>query len=118
MVKMTILLRAGVMISAGEAYNDFLMKLEALPGLRRKAVSDVYGSMSGPAPYTTLIEATFDSREALERALTSEPGVEAGHALLRFAGRDAVVLYASTLEEAYPGPAGEEDETLTGGGEV
>lgn len=100
MVKLVILLRAGVERET-EAYNDFLMLLEALPGLRRKAVSDVYGAMGGPAPYTTIIEATFDSRQAMEAALLSESGVAAGQALLGLAGPDAVTLYAHTLEENY-----------------
>lgn len=103
MVKLILLLRQGV-TGDGEAYNDFLMKLEALPGLRRKAVSDVYGSMRGPSPYATVVEATFDSREAMEAALVSATGVEAGHALLSFAGQDAIVLYADTLEESIARP--------------
>lgn len=100
MVKLVILLRAGVDRET-EIYNDFLMKLDDLPGLRRKAVSDVYGAMGGPAPYTTIVEATFDTREAMEAALLSESGVAAGQALLGLAGRDAITLYAHTLEEDY-----------------
>lgn len=110
MVKLVILLRAGVRSDA-EGYNNFLMKLDELPGLRRKAVSDVYGAMGGPAPYTTIVEAYFDSRQAMEAALTSDNGVEAGRALLGFAGRDAVTLYANTLEESYWEPLEEGEES-------
>lgn len=103
MVKVVILLRAGLSTTS-ESYNDFLMKLDALPGLRRKAVSDVFGSMSPSTPYTTIIEAVFDSRQAMEQALTSPEGAAAGRALQRFAGPDAVTLYAHSLEESYPLP--------------
>lgn len=103
MVKVVILLRAGLSTTS-ESYNDFLIKLDALPGLRRKAVSDVFGAMSGRMPYHTIIEAYFDSREAMEQALISPEGVAAGRALQRFAGPDATTMYAHTLEEAYPMP--------------
>lgn len=103
MVKLILLLRPGI-AEKGEAYNDFLMKLEALPGLRRKAVSNVYGSMRLPAPFGTVVEAYFDSREAMEAALVSQTGVETGHALLDLTGEAVIALYADTLEESYPEP--------------
>ncbi len=104
MVKLVILLRSGARALAyTENYNEFLMKLEELPGLRRKAVSAVYGAAGGPVPYSHIIEAAFDSPEALEAALTSPPGIEAGQLLLKFAGRDAISLFTDTFEEDYPG---------------
>lgn len=99
MVKVIILLRGGA--DADPRYNDFLMKLEALPGVRRKAVSTVYGARSGKIPYSAVVEVTFESRGALEAALTGEAGIAAGKLLAAFAGPDALVLYADTLEEAF-----------------
>jgi hypothetical protein len=99
MVKVIILLRGGA--DADARYNDFLMKLEAMPGVRRKTVSTVYGARDGKIPYTAVVEVTFESRAALEAGLTSEAGIAAGRLLAAFAGPDALVLYADTLEEAF-----------------
>lgn len=102
MVKLIILLRTGAYLTEwGTAYNDFLMALEELPGLRKKVVSTVYGASGAALPYGMVIEAYFDSRAMLEKALISPEGVETGNLLLAFAGRDAINLFADTLEEWY-----------------
>jgi len=103
MIKLIILLGSPEQFSSEytEAYNDFLIGLDQLPGLRRKAVSSVFGGMGGRTPYSMIIEAAFDSREALEQALTSPAGVHAGQLLIQFAGRQATALFVDTLEEAY-----------------
>ena len=102
MVKLQILFRAGQRSeSYYDSYNRFLIKLDQLPGLRRKSVSGVYGAMGGRMPFETIVEAYFDDQPALEAALTSEPGVEAGRLLIEFAGPDALALYADVLEESY-----------------
>src|SRR5690606_28924801 len=80
------------------------MKLEALPGLRRKAVSNVYGSMRLLAPCGTVVEAYILSREAMEAELDSQAGVEAGHALVDVSGEAVIARYADALEESYPEP--------------
>jgi hypothetical protein len=84
-----------------ERYNDFLMKLETLPGIRRKAVNVVYSGPGGVTPYRVVVEALFDDRAALEAALTSQEGVEAGQLLLDFAGPDAEILFANAMEESF-----------------
>jgi len=100
MVKVIVMLRAGIESpQLDERYNDFLMKFEALPGLRRKAVSNVWGAPGGVMPFGVIIEGYFDSREALREALTSEAGVEAGNLLLEFGGADAATLFADVQEE-------------------
>jgi hypothetical protein len=107
MVKVIILLRFNSGTSGNEeGYNQFLMMLEALPGLRKKAVNSVYSGRSGLSLYRTVIELTFADRAALEAALTAEPGVEAGNALLRLAGPDAVILFADVMEEDFPREGG------------
>jgi hypothetical protein len=107
MVKVIILLRFNSGTSGNETdYNEFLMMLEALPGLRKKAVNNVYSGPGGLVPFRTAIELTFADRAALEAALTSGPGVEAGNALLRLAGPDAVTLFADVMEEDFPREGG------------
>jgi uncharacterized protein (TIGR02118 family) len=83
-----------------QRYNEFLMTLDRLPRLRRKAVSEVYAGPGGFAPYRAVVEAYFDSRADLHTALTSEAGVEAGRALLQFAGPDSITLFADVQEAA------------------
>jgi len=102
MVKLQILFRTGQRSeSYYDSYNRFLIKLDQLPGLRRKTVSSVYGAMGGRIPFDTIVEAYFDDQATLEAALTSEPGSEAGRLLIEFAGPDALALYADVLEESY-----------------
>lgn len=101
MVKLIVLLpsRGGDTPDYYESYNDFLMKLEQLPGIRRKAVSTVYSGRGGRAPFSTVVEVYFDSRRDLETALTSQPGIEAGQVLLSFAP-NSISLFADVMEEA------------------
>ena len=102
MVKLQILFRTGQRSeSYYDSYNHFLIKLDQLPGLRRKSVSSVYGALGGKIPFDTIVEAYFDDQPALEAALTSEAGAEAGRLLIQFAGPDALALYADVLEESY-----------------
>lgn len=103
MVKLIVLFRQTDAHSHdySQQYNDFLMKLEKLPGLRRKAVSSVYAGPGGFAPFHAVVEAFFDNRIALQEALTSEPGIEAGKSLLHFAGPDSITLFAEIMEESY-----------------
>lgn len=58
------------------------MVLEKMPGLRRFAAGQVVGAPGGEAPYARVAELTFDSREAIESALSSPEGeAVVGHAL-------------------------------------
>ncbi len=84
-----------------EQYNEFLIKLDQLPQLRRKAVSTVYSGPGGFIPFHAVVEAYFDSQADLQAALASEVGVEAGRILLHFAGPDSITLFAEVLEETY-----------------
>jgi len=85
-----------------ERYNQFLMKIDDLPRLRRKAVSNVYAGPGGFVPFQAVVEAYFDTRADLRAALTSDAGVSAGHALLELAGSDSITLFAEVQEEQYP----------------
>ena len=103
MVKLVVLFRQpdAAPLDYDQHYNDFLMKIDHLPGMRRKAVSNVYAGPGGFVPYRSVVEAYFDTPGALQAALISPPGVEAGSALNAFAGADAVILFAEVLEENY-----------------
>jgi hypothetical protein len=101
MVKLVILIPSGVVYSPAyvENYNDFLMNLEILPGAKRKAVNAVFGGPGGKK-YSSVIEIDFEDRPAIEAALTSPIGVEAGNQLLEFAGPNVVILFVNVSEEA------------------
>jgi uncharacterized protein (TIGR02118 family) len=103
MVKLIILFRQPDIQTPGyeQYYNDFLIKLDHLPGMRRKAVCNVYSGPGGFVPYRAVVEAYFEDSAALQSALVSPPGVEAGRALLDFAREDAITLFAEVMEEAY-----------------
>ena len=106
MVKLIVLLRQTDIHNPEyeTGYNDFLIKLDSLPGMLRKAVCSVYAGPGGPAPYHSVVEVFFADPPSMQAALTSPPGVEAGHALNAFAGADAITLFAEVLEESYPRP--------------
>ena len=102
-----MLLRTGARsLSYEEQYNEFLIALDRLPGVRRKSVSNVYAAPGGLPHYRDVVEILFDDRAALEAALTSPAGVDAGNRLVRFAGSDAITLFAEVMEEDYPPVAG------------
>lgn len=94
-------MRSQSWVDSGDEYNKFLMDLERLPGVRRKSVSTVFGALKGRVPYTTIVEVVFDNREAMEAALMSEAGQEAGQNLINFGGSGAYTLYMDVMEENY-----------------
>jgi uncharacterized protein (TIGR02118 family) len=107
MVKLIVLFRAGThSVTYQQQYNEFLMLLDQLPGMHRKSVSNVYAGPGGPPQYRDVVEIYFDDRTSLEAALTSPAGIVAGSRLLRFAGPDAISLFAEVMEEDYPSAAG------------
>lgn len=103
MVKLIVLFRQTDTHSEAysQHYNDFLIKLDSLPGMKRKAVSSVYSGPGGFMPFHAVVEAYFENPAALQSALLSPQGVEAGQALVDFAGVDAITLFAEVMEEAY-----------------
>lgn len=100
MVKLIILFRVGGRSPQfDQNYNDFLMKLESLPGIIKKAVNTVYSGPGGLTPFQLVVEAYFHDRDTLVAALTSPVGVETGELLQAFAGPDAIIMFADVLEE-------------------
>lgn len=106
MVKLIVLFRQSDVPAPGydQQYNDFLIKVDRLPGMLRKAVSNVYAGPGGFVPYHAVVEVYFENPAALQAALTSPPGVEAGNALNAFAGANAITLFAEVFEENYSKP--------------
>ncbi len=102
MVKLIILFRAGAHAPRYyEGYHEFLVLLEQLPGIRRKVVSNMYFGSEGIMPFRAIVEAYFDDREALEHALASPIGIQAGRVLIDFAGPDAISLFADVAEATF-----------------
>ncbi len=104
MYKMTLLFRQPAADQWANFEEQWAMHFrplaEQMPGLRRVAVGHVVGSPNGKTEYTRFHEFYFDSREALDRALTSEVGVKAGRALMGFAGKSVEILFLDVFEEA------------------
>ncbi|MBL8118104.1 MAG: EthD family reductase [Anaerolineae bacterium] len=83
------------------AYNDLLALVERMPNIQRRQVVNVLGSPSGEAPYYRLLEIYFDSVEAMQEALRSKAGQEAGGELgRRFVAGTYAAYYADVFEEA------------------
>jgi uncharacterized protein (TIGR02118 family) len=101
MVKLVILLCAPTGAPDFDTrYNETLMLLEKLPGVRRKSVGQVWGSAGGPPPFASMLELWFDDRAALQAALLSPTGRQAGRDLFDFAA-NPLVLYVDTSDENY-----------------
>ncbi|NDJ53380.1 MAG: hypothetical protein GYB68_09890 [Chloroflexi bacterium] len=101
MVKLVILLSPldTEQVNPNVSYNDMLMQLEAIPTVRRKAVSTTWGGPAG-IPFDAIIELYFDHRLALEEALTTPEGTRAGQTVLAFAP-NAVIFFADVMEESF-----------------
>lgn len=80
--------------------NEFVARAEKMPGLRRVSVSRVVGGPGGAIDLHLAHEFYFDDLAALQAALASEQGQEAGKALMSFAGEYVSIYFAQHLEEA------------------
>jgi uncharacterized protein (TIGR02118 family) len=79
--------------------EEFVARTEQMPGLRRVSVSRVVGGPGGALDLHLVHELFFDDLQALENALASEQGQEAGKALISFAKDNVSVYFARHLEE-------------------
>lgn len=78
-----------------QGWQKFLGIAEQMPGLRKESVADIEQLVYAPPDvnYKKIHELYFDSREALEVALTSEAGQKAGQWLHSFTqGRFALMV--------------------------
>lgn len=79
--------------------EGFVSLVEKMPGIRRVAVSRVYGAPSEEVGYHLLHEFFFDDREAMQSAMRSPEGQVAGKALMSFAADLVTILFAEHFEE-------------------
>ncbi|MCJ7722723.1 MAG: EthD family reductase [Anaerolineales bacterium] len=86
-----------------KGWHKFLALAEKMPGLRKEAVSEIERLVFGSEGqhYHKIQELYFESREALDAALKSRQGQEAGQWLHQFTnGR--IVLFTAEHKEAKP----------------
>jgi uncharacterized protein (TIGR02118 family) len=83
-------------------YADNLAMLERLPGLIRRQANMVLGGPGGKANYYRILELYFEDYPALESALTSEHGKEAGRDLMKYTAGQAELLFVDVFEDNTP----------------
>lgn len=84
-----------------KGYVQTLAKLERMSGIVRQQANMVYGSPEGQSKYYRILELYFASYEALDNAMRSPEGMEAGQSLLAYAGDLVEILFVDVLEENY-----------------
>ena len=78
----------------------FVPLAEKMPGIRRVSVTRIIGGGMGASDLHMVHEFYFDDLAALQHAMASDEGQEAGQALMAFAADSATILLAEHLEEA------------------
>jgi uncharacterized protein (TIGR02118 family) len=87
------------------SYNQFLRKVERMPGVVRRQVVDVMGSPTGQSPYYRILEVYFDNRQRMELSLHTPVGQDAGRQLATFPTGSFEMLFADVYEEAGTWPS-------------
>jgi uncharacterized protein (TIGR02118 family) len=82
-----------------EGYNRNLALLEKLPGIVRRQANMVTGGPTGISPYYRILELYFEDFAALDSAMTSPEGVQAGRDLVAYAGKLAELLFVDVFED-------------------
>jgi uncharacterized protein (TIGR02118 family) len=82
--------------------NEFVASAEALPGLRRVAVSRFRTTLSDPLRLYLVHELYFDDLDAVQQAMASIQGQNAGQTLMSIAQDFVSVLIAEHMEEDRP----------------
>lgn len=80
--------------------QEFVRLAEQMPGLRKVTVSRVLGGPAGDADLHLVHEFYFDDLQAVQTAMASKEGQQAGRALISIAGKHATLVFAEHLEEA------------------
>ena len=83
-----------------QGWQKFLGMAEKMPGLQKEAIGDIDELVFGlpKVSYKKIHEFYFDSREALEEALASEAGQNAGQWLHSFTQGRFVLMIAKHME--------------------
>jgi uncharacterized protein (TIGR02118 family) len=101
MFKLMVIFHSPTDIDHFEAsYNQFLGKVEQMPGVIRRQVVDVMGSPTGQSPYYRILEVYFDNRQRMELSLRAPIGQDAGNQLRTFPAGSFEMLFAEVYEEA------------------
>lgn len=79
-------------------WQTFLQMAEQMPGLRRETVSLIEEAIYGETPPFKIHEFHFDDRAALDAALASEVGQQAGEWLHQFTNGNFTLLIATHQE--------------------
>ena len=101
MYKLTILFRPPPDIAKFEHdwAHTFLPLAEAMPGILRIAVSAIDGGPDGPAEFYKAHEFYFENRAAMDNAMNSEKGTQAGLALNTIAKDIFMIMFSEVLED-------------------
>ena len=101
MYKLSILFSQPLVAGTFELnWQKFLGMVEKMPGLLKETVSDVEQLIVAPdnVEYKKIHELYFESKEALDAALASEEGQQAGQFLHTFTRGKFVLLTARHME--------------------
>jgi uncharacterized protein (TIGR02118 family) len=101
MVKFSIFFDKPTDLDAFETiYADFLALVERIPNIQRRQVNSVLGSPLGETPLYRILEVYFESYEAMDAALRTPAGQEAGGELRRLPAGTFQMIFADVFEEA------------------
>jgi uncharacterized protein (TIGR02118 family) len=81
-----------------DVYNDFLALCERMSGVKRRQVCHVFGSPTGEPGFYRLLELYFEDNAAMDAALRSRAGQEAGGELARFGQGKCDLSFAEVYE--------------------
>ncbi len=84
-----------------QQWMSFRAMAEKMPGIRRIEVDHIEGGPGGRAPYHMVHCFYFDTRPALDAALQSDIGIQAGQFLMKFAP-DTTILFSEAWIEPDP----------------
>jgi len=79
--------------------EEFVPLVEQMPDVQRIVVSHTHGGPAGPVDIHLIHEVYFESLNTLKTAMASPQGVAAGQCLLRFAKKNATLLFAEHMED-------------------
>lgn len=84
-------------------YVKNLAMLERMTGIIRQQANMVLGSPEGASPFYRILELYFASTEALDSAMRSPEGVEAGQMLMAYAADIVDILFVDVFEDTFDG---------------
>lgn len=86
--------------------HEFVPLAETMPGLQLVSISRMNRSITPEAKVHLIHELYFEDLEALDAAMRSEQGQQAGRLLMDFAGKSVQVYFAEHKEDT-PTPSAE-----------